>query len=48
MRNASGSTRESMVAVVRVFSFSVAGHLDNDGPSEIFFDGIFWEVKNAE
>ncbi len=33
--------RESMVAVVRVFSFSIAGHLDKACPSENFFEVIF-------
>ncbi len=32
--------RESMVAVVRVFSFSIADHLDKECPSENFFGVI--------
>ncbi len=33
--------RESMVAVVRVFSFSIAGHLEKECPSENFFEVVF-------
>ncbi len=40
--------RESMVAGVKVFSFSVAGHLDNGCPSEKDFRGDFSVVSVCE